>query len=51
MKQAIEARQAVVVSSADIERWVADAIGSPLADAAANTRLRAILNGLRSRPL
>jgi hypothetical protein len=51
MKQAIEARQAVVVSSADIERWVADAIGSPPADAAANARLRAILNGLRSRPL
>ncbi|MCA3027359.1 MAG: DUF349 domain-containing protein [Rhodocyclaceae bacterium] len=51
MKQAIEARQAVVISSVDIERWVADAIGAPLADAAANTRLRAILNGLRSRPL
>jgi hypothetical protein len=51
MKQAIEARQAVVVSSSDIERWVAEAISTPLADAAANARLRAILNGLRARPL
>ena len=51
MKRAIEARQAVVISPADIERWVAEAIGAPLADAAANTRLRAILNGLRERPL
>ncbi|MFM7461974.1 MAG: DUF349 domain-containing protein, partial [Burkholderiales bacterium] len=51
MKQAIEARQAVVISPADIERWVAEAIGAPLADAAANARLRAILHGLRARPL
>jgi hypothetical protein len=51
MKQAIEARQAVVVSSSDIERWVADVISTPLADAAANARLRSILNGLRARPL
>jgi hypothetical protein len=51
MKQAIEARQAVVVSTADISQWVAEAIAEPLADATANARLRAILNGLRARPL
>jgi hypothetical protein len=51
MKQAIEARQVVVVSTADIAQWVADAISQPLSDAAANARLRAILNGLRARPL
>ncbi|MBC7625541.1 MAG: DUF349 domain-containing protein [Aeromicrobium sp.] len=51
MKQAIEARQVVVVSSADIARWVAESIGTPMADAAGNARLRAVLNGLRSRPL
>jgi len=51
MKQAIEARQAVVVSTADISQWVAEAIAQPLGDAAANARLRAVLNGLRARPL
>ncbi len=51
MKRAIEARQAVVISSSDIERWVADAISQSRPDAAASARLRAILNALRNRPL
>jgi len=51
MKQAIEARQTVVVSTVDITGWVAAAIGKPAADAAANTRLHTIISGLRSRPL
>jgi uncharacterized protein (DUF305 family) len=51
MKRAIEARQAVSISSTDIERWVADAISQPRPDTAASARLRAMLNALRNRPL
>jgi len=51
MKQAIEARQTVAVSAADISGWVAVAIAQPAADATGNTRLHAIVTGLRSRPM
>lgn len=51
MKQAIEARQAVVVSAADISGWVAVAISHPSDSAASAARLQAIITALRARPL
>ena len=51
MKNAIEARQVVTISNADIEQWVAGLISAPLTDAVAALRFQAILAGLRDKPL
>jgi DNA repair protein SbcC/Rad50 len=51
MKNAIEARQAVTVSNADISGWISSVISTPLAETQASTRLSAILRQLLNKPL
>ncbi len=51
MKNAIEARQAVTVTNADIEKWIAVVIAAPLGDAVAAARLQNILAALPGKPL
>lgn len=51
MKNAIEARQVVTLSNADIEAWIAGIVSAPLIDPVATLRFQAILTGLRDKPL
>ncbi len=51
MKNAIEARQAVTVTNADIELLIAAVISSPMPESLASTRLSTILQQLLNRPL
>lgn len=51
MKAAIEARQSVSISNADIERWIGEVIAQPLNDATSNARIAAIIQAIRNKPL
>ena len=51
MKAAIEARQSVSISNADIERWIGEVIAQPLLDATSNARVSAIIKTIRNKPL
>ncbi|NJR72009.1 MAG: hypothetical protein HC782_02545 [Gammaproteobacteria bacterium] len=51
MKNAIQLRQAVTVTNADIEQFIATAISRPMSESLASTRLSAILQQLINRPL
>ena len=51
MKAAIEARQSITITNADIERWVGDVIAQPPVDATCNGRLANILAAIRNKPL
>jgi len=51
MKTAIQMRQAVTVTNADIEQLIAAAISAPMPESLASTRLFAILQHLVNRPL
>ncbi len=51
MKAAIEGRQSASVTNADIERWLAEVIAQPNADAITNERIAIIITALRNKPL
>lgn len=51
MKNAIEARQAVTVTNADIEQLIGTVISAPMPESQASTRLSTILQQLVNRPL
>ena len=51
MKAAIEARQTVSTTNADIERLLAEAIAQTQWDAGSNERLTAIIAAIRAKPL
>jgi DNA repair protein SbcC/Rad50 len=51
MKNAIEARQAVTISNADIVGWIGSVLSTPLAETQASTRLSTILRQLLNKPL
>ena len=51
MKNAIEARQAVTVTNADIAQMIGTAISAPMPENQASTRLSTILQQLVNRPL
>jgi len=51
MKTAIQMRQAVTVTNADIEQFIATAISAPMPESLSSTRLSTILQQLVNRPL
>ena len=51
MKAAIEARQSVGVTNADIERWLGEVLAQPKVDATSNGRISSILAAIRNKPL
>ena len=51
MKAAIEARQAVSISNADIERWIGEVIAQPTDDTSSSARIAAIIMAIRNKPL
>ena len=51
MKAAIEARQSVGVTNADIEGWLGEVIAQPGIDATSNGRINTILAAIRNKPL
>lgn len=51
MKAAIEARQSVNISNADIERWIAEVIARPTDEVSSNARIAAIIKAVRNKPL
>ncbi len=51
MKAAIEARQSVTMSNADIERLLGDVIARPKMDATSIGRINSILAAIRNKPL
>ena len=51
MKAAIEARQSVGVTNADIEGWLGEVIAQPGIDATSNGRINNILAAIRNKPL
>lgn len=51
MKAAIEARQSVGVTNADIEGWLGEVIAQPGIDATSNGRISNILAAIRNKPL
>lgn len=50
LKTAMEGRQAVVTTPADIERWLVDAAAQPRPDAVSRERLQKIIAAVRRRP-
>ena len=51
MKAAIEARQSVSISNADIERWIGEVIERPTDEVSSNARIAAIIKAIRNKPL
>ena len=51
MKAAIEARQSVTMTNADIERLLGDVIAQPKMDATSIGRINNILAAIRNKPL
>ncbi|MEO8384084.1 MAG: DUF349 domain-containing protein [Betaproteobacteria bacterium] len=51
MKAAIEARQSVTVTNADIERLIGEVVAEPRLDATSTGRINNILAALRNKPL
>ncbi len=51
MKNAIEARQAVTVSNADIERWFAEVLAAGTLDTGSESRFNVVLCAVRKKPL
>ena len=51
MKAAIEARQSVTVTNADIERLLGDVLAQPKMDATSVGRINNILAAIRNKPL
>ena len=51
MKAAIEARQAVTTTNADIERLIGEVVAEPRMDATSAGRINTILSALRDKPL
>jgi hypothetical protein len=51
MKAAIEARQSVGITNADIERWLGDVLAQPTPDATSSGRVANIMKAIRNKPL